>query len=234
MQQTATTQRDQARESADIRESVYSMFSALYFKELDANQIKTLAQQDFSSVEDLDPDISEGIQAIRKSLQRVHSGTREDLAIDYAHTFLSAGSTKHERRACPYESVFTSELGLLMQDARDDAYRYMLAEHVEPDERLHIPEDHVSFELEFMASLCARLSTALETEDDAEARRLLDVQRSFHANHLLNWIDEFTTAVQRCCRTGFYRGVAQMTRGFVRLDTELIGETERLANLTAM
>ena len=70
--------------------------------------------------------VGQGARTARRALRRVTSATREDLAVDYAHTFLAAGSTKEEQRACPFESVFTSRAGLMMQEGRDQVYKTML------------------------------------------------------------------------------------------------------------
>lgn len=218
----------QAVDLMRTRAGIYRMFASLYFKELTLEQMERLSHNDFSGFEDLDPSIAEGVRDVVSAVRHVHEVAREDLATDYAHTFLAAGSTKNEKRACPFESVFVSDQGLLMQQARDEVYRYMLAEHVEPDNRLHVPEDHISFEFEFMACLCERCADAIEHESQQEASRLVQVQRDFYGEHLMSWIDDFCDAVLRCCRTRFYEGVAKMTRAFVRLDSELLDECAAL------
>lgn len=233
MMQNETITSGGLRELTRMRACIYRMLASLYFKELSAEQVAFVAEQDFTGWEELDPHVAEGIRDMARALRHVHSGTREDLAIDYAHIFLGAGSTKHEKRAIPFESVYTSPSGLLMQDARDDVYRCMLEEHLAPDERLHIPEDHISFELEFMADLCDLLNAAIEAGKEDEASRLSRVQHDFHSDHLLVWIDDFCDATQRCCRTVFYGGVSKITLGFVHLDVELIAESVALLSPAA-
>lgn len=206
------------------REGIYSLLHTVYVKELTQEQIEAMAAMDFSSLEGLDPQIAEGAHMVRRYLRRLRSDMRQELAVDYAHLFYAAGSAKNERRAVPYESVFTSIEGLLMQEARDEVLRYMLAEHVEPNPSLHVPEDHVAFIFDFMAALCRRCADAVAAGDNAEALRLLGVQRSFHAEHIANWIDQFCDAVEGCCRTAFYGGFSRMTRGFTRIDGELLDE----------
>ncbi len=215
-------------ELARTRESIYRMFSSLYFKELTDEQIRFFASEGLPMLEGLEGPVGDGARVARKSIRRVTSATREDLAVDYAHTFLAAGSTKGEERACPYESVFTSRTGLMMQEERDAVYKYMLDEHLEPNVNLHVPEDHLSFEFDFMADLCDRMVCALQEGNLEEARRLFAVQRAFHREHQLNWVDKFCDTVKRCCRTDFYRGVADITSGFVRMENELLAETDLL------
>lgn len=217
---------EQIVELANMRINVYHMLSSLYFKELTIEQIEFMSKLDLSGFDELDERIGQGAHEMKRALRRVDDGTREDLAVDYAHTFLAAGSVKGETRACPYESVFTSDQGLLMQDARDKVYKYMLDEHLAPDENLRIPDDHLSFMFDFMAEMSRRMVVELEAQDLKEARRLLFVQQSFHKEHLLNWIFDFARAVRGCCRTRFYGGVASVTEGFISLDAELMADIE--------
>lgn len=210
------------------REAVYRMFSFVYFKELSDEQIRFLAAEGLPMLEGLEGTVGEGARTARRFLSRITSATREDLAVDYAHTFLAAGSTKGEQRACPFESIYTTRDGLMMGAPRDRVYKYMLDEHLTPDESLHVPEDHLSFEFDFMAALCGRMAEAAEADDLVEARRLLGVQRAFHREHQLNWIDGYRDVIDGCCRTDFYRGFAAITAGFVHMESDLIDETERL------
>ena len=215
-------------ELARTREGIYRMFSSLYFTELTDEQIRFFAREGLPLLEGLEGPVGDGARLARSSIRRVTSATREDLAVDYAHTFLAAGSTKGEQRACPYESVFTSRVGLMMQEERDAVYKYMLDEHLEPHVNLHVPEDHLSFEFDFMADLCDRMVVALQEGNLEEAKRVFGVQRAFHREHQLNWIDKFCDTVKQCCRTDFYRGVADITCGFVRMENELLAETDLL------
>lgn len=212
----------------ESRAQIYRMLGSLYFTELTASQIRSLAKLDQTTFEGLDPELARGAREVKRALGHLHPGLREDLAVDYAHVFLAAGSTKDETRAVPYESVYTSEEGLLMGPARQSVYRVMLKEGVLPDASLHVPEDHLSFECEFMAHMADKSTQALRAGDAAEAARCMDVQREFRTEHLANWIDDFYDAVDRCCRTRFYRGVALMTRAFIRIDAELLEECASL------
>ena len=121
--------------------------------------------------------------------------------MDYAHTFLAAGNYE-SFAATPYESVFTSETGLLMQDARDEVYKMYCAEHVQPNETLHTPEDHVTFEFEFVATLLERTNDALREGEVEKALHYARTAQEFNEKHQLNWIDDLCDAVMDCAQTG--------------------------------
>ena len=215
----------QVADAVRARATVYRLLASLYFAELTEEQIRHVASLDPFSLDGFDPLFAEGLHDVQRALRRPDSGTREELAVDYAHSILGAG-TYEERRATPYESVFTSETGLLMQDARDEVLALFRSEHLQPDPRLRVPEDHLSFIFEFMAVMCDRLAGALGEGDLAEARRNVGVQKTLHAGHLLNWIDKFCDVFDKVALTRFYRGVSKMTRSFVHMDAEFLSDVD--------
>lgn len=205
------------------RASFYRMLAQLYFKELTAEQVKHLAGMDFSGMSGDDETIAEGYADIRRYLRHANGGTRQELACDYAHTFLAAGNYE-TFAATPYESVFTSEMGLLMQEARDEVYRTFCSQHIQPEESLHLPEDHISFEFEFVATMLDRINDAILDGAFGHACELAQVVSDFHRDHQLNWIDDLCDSVDDVAQTRFYKGVGKVTRGFVHADTEVIAD----------
>ncbi len=205
------------------RAAYYRMLGELYFRELTQEQISHLAGTDFAGMDGGEELIAEGYEDMRRYLRRVNSGTRQELACDYAHTFLAAGNYE-TFAATPYESVFTSELGLMMQQARDEVYKMYCEQGIQPQAELHMPEDHVSFEFEFLATLIERTNAALLGGDIDLARELAETAGRFHREHLMNWIDDLCDAVLDVAETRFYRGVAKVTRGYVHMDGEVIAD----------
>jgi len=209
------------------RAGFYRTLASLFYRELTASKIEELSGIDFSAFDCGDELMNEGYALIAHELRRPDGSTRQRLACDYAHTFLAAGNYD-DHMATPYESVFTSEDGLLMQEARDDVYRMYCAEHVGLPADNHEPEDHLTFELEFMAVLADRMNEALADGNFGEAHRLAAVSRDFHTRHLESWIDNLCDGIDRVAETRFYRGVSKITRGFVHMDDETIEEIDEL------
>ena len=205
------------------RAALYRTLAHLYFTEVSEAQVEHMASQDFAGMSGGDPLIAEGFEDIRRYLRKRDTGTRQELAVDYAHTFLAAGNYE-SFAATPYESVFTSETGLLMQDARDEVYKMYCAEHVQPSESLHTPEDHVTFEFEFVATLLERTNDALRVGNAEEALRYARTAQEFNEKHQLNWIDDLCDAVMDCAQTRFYRGLSKVTRGWVHLEAAVMAD----------
>lgn len=227
MDTTQTAEREElASQLVEVnrgRASFYRMLAQLYFKELTAEQVKHLAGMDFSGMSGDDETIAEGYADIRRYLRHANGGTRQELACDYAHTFLAAGNYE-TFAATPYESVFTSEMGLLMQEARDEVYKTFCSQHIQPDESLHLPEDHISFEFEFVATMLDRINDAILDGAFGHACELAQVVSDFHRDHQLNWIDDLCDSIDDVAQTRFYKGVGKVMRGFVHADTEVIAD----------
>ena len=211
-------------DSARARAGFYRTIASLYLSELDAAGIERLAASIDPDAQLGDATMEEGWRDIAAYLRHRDSATRLDLAVDFAGAILAAGSYE-ERKATPYESVFTSESGLLMQEARDDIYRLMCEQHLGVREELRTPEDHLSFECEFMAKLADRQAEALEAGRMSEACAALQAQHEMHAHHLLNWIDAYCDCLDEAAKTRFYRGVSKLTRGFIHLDEAYITDS---------
>ena len=216
------THEDMARE-AETRASFYRTLASLYFKELDQAGIDALSNEDLTATGVDDELMEEGYADMAAYLKHRDGGTRQELATDFAGAILAAGSYD-DRRATPYESVFTSESGLLMQEARDDVYRRFCEARVAVDEGLRTPEDHLSFEFEFMAAQAGEQARALHAGDTAAAASDIRTQREFHRDHLLNWIDRFTSDVRKAAEDGFYFDLATFTEDFLTADAAELAE----------
>ena len=198
------------------RVGFYSFLAGVYLWEPTSEQIESMAAANFPVGEDA---FGRGYALIADYLRHRDTGTRQEIAVDYAHTFLGAGNYD-KLMAPPYESVYTSEEHLLMQDARDGALSFYRSEGLDLPAENTTPEDHIGFEMQFMAKLIDRSCDALSAGDDAEFARLVRVQREFYVQHLANWLPAFIADIERHCKTDYYRGVAQLTRAFLAEEKE--------------
>ena len=226
---TATYTQEQSQVVGQIvavntgRAGYYRMLGSLFFTELTQDQVDHLAAMDMSVLDGGEATIAEGYEDMSRYLAKGASNAREQLAVDYAHVFLAAGNYE-TYAATPYESVFTSEVGLLMQEARDEVYKMYCEEHVQPDESLHVPEDHITFEFQFMATLIERMNDALQAGEFEETLYYAQTCKKFHQEHQINWVDDLCDAIMDCAKTRFYRGVSKVTRGYVHMETEVIDD----------
>ncbi|MGV8084126.1 MAG: molecular chaperone [Coriobacteriia bacterium] len=203
------------------RAAFYRTLSSLYFRTLPQEQIDTLAQTDFSAFDGGEPLLAEGFNDIRRYLRKRNTGTRQELAIDFTCCFLGANAFEG-RYAVPYESVFRGETGLMMQEPRNEVYRTYKKAAIKLREGIDLPEDHLSFEFEFLAILCDRAAEQLNAGDIESAIKTLSAQQAFIEDHIVSWFGDLAELARKMLKTRFYRGVLKITEGYLKVDQEAI------------
>jgi TorA maturation chaperone TorD len=118
--------------------------------------------------------------------------------------------------------VYTSQERLLMQEARDQVVEIYRQAGLQRSEEFNEPEDHLAFELEYMAYEAQNLLSAYQQGDRQATLDAIHRQVDFLEAHLLSWVPAFATDVQRKAKTSFYSGLSQMTAGFLELDREFL------------
>ena len=215
------------REANETRAAFCRFLASLYLYELTDEQIEAFAHIEVAGDGTL---IDEGLRTIKEYLRHRHGGTRQELAVDYARVFLGAGS--YDRiLAPPYESVFTSEERILMQDARDGAVTYYRRAGLDLPADNTTPEDHLGFELQFAAALADNANEALAADDGETFAEVVSLARSFFVHHQQNWLPALCEAIDEFAETDFYRGVAQMTRGYGESESSFFDEVTSVLSL---
>jgi TorA maturation chaperone TorD len=206
------------------RSDSYRMFSRLFLKPLDEADIENLSVRDFITVaHELEGTglLAEGFNDMGRALRKRHSGTRQQLSTDYTMCF-DGVTTIADQVATPYASVFLGEKALLNQEPRHQVFRIYQAEGISLKSGVNLPEDHVSFELEFLAILSDRAIDAYATGDAQEAVRNLQLSQNFIKEHILSWYDMLAERALQIVKTRFYRGVLKATKGWLELDLTTI------------
>ena len=198
--------------------ALYRFYSSAFLYELTAEQIELLAGlvDDLAAdlAEDDDSPLAQGVRQMRTYLARRGADARRDLAVDYARVFLAAGVFEGDT-AVPYESVYLSKEGILMQEPRDGVVACYRAAGFAVREDLAVPEDHAGFELEFCALLCDRVAEALEAGDpsDAAVRECVGTLDAFAEAHLLSWLPLLQERVDTWAELRFYPAFMRMVIG---------------------
>ena len=197
------------------RGRVYALLSRCYETEVDAAFAGELAGE--ASLDSDDPALAEGFSRLRADLAGCDEDGLERLAVVFDRAFFGMGP-RTAQKAFPYESVYTSEGGLMMQDAYSEVLRVYRGAGFAKDPGFKEPEDHLAVELAFMSLLCGRAVEALRAGDEDGAERQLRAQLSFAREHLLNWIDRFCADVRKAAEDGFYFDLATFTEAYLRAD----------------
>ena len=124
------------------RAAFYDVVAALYYKPLAQEQIDRIAEGGLAAFAGAGELMAEGLHDMERALSKRHSGTRQELAVDFTGAFAGTSSWKG-RYATPYESVFTSEEGLLFQDSYHEVYRLYRQNSVRKSPGYDFPDDHL-------------------------------------------------------------------------------------------
>ena len=202
------------------REKLYQFLGHIYKIEVDQTLLEQMEGMCFPNKcgeEELDA----GYQMLEKYLRHPGNDPLTDLAVDYARVFLGAGIVGNEA-AYPYESVYTSPKRLIMQEARDQVMAAYRAKGLTKVETQDVPEDHIALELEFMAYLCHDTQQAIDRDDWEAVSVYIEEQLDFLTKHLLNWVPAFCVDIEKYAGTDFYKAVAKVTTGYLRLERNIL------------
>jgi TorA-specific chaperone len=203
------------------RAQTYGMLARLYRVEVDLETLRELQRMKFPQ--------STGVTRINEGLYQIYSylkGAWEDsvteLAIDYVNTFIGHGVNGYSA-AYPFESVYTSERRLLMQEARAEVLEVLRGEGLKRGNSTE-GEDHIALELELMQRYSLKCANALENGEDDEAVTLVQKMYDFLENHLINWLPMLNADMQQYAKTSFYQGLGGLSLGFVEYDETILRE----------
>lgn len=202
------------------RQIMYRLLSRLYRREVDEILLVSLKKMSIPA-DCADHALQDGWNLFGEAVAGLSDECLEDLAVDFAVTFLGAGTAKAALMALPFASVYTNSRRMLMQDARDRAVAAYRGKGLQAG--LYsggLPEDHLAVLLDFMAFLCRTDETTVA--DDVRMQSVLQEQQVFLEQHLLNWIGLFCEDVVKLGRTSFYRAVARLTEAYLQFDVRQI------------
>ena len=213
---------DLIAQTARRRAATYGLLARLFRVEVDEGLLKELKALRFPARTG-NALMDEGYRAIGTYLGGAGAATELELRRDYVRAFIGEG-TDGKSAAYPFESVYTSEMRLRMQDARDEVLALYRSEGLNRTADWHDDEDHVALELEFMQFLCDKLAGAVQAGDFERAQATLATQEGFLTEHLCNWVPLMTADMRTFARTDFYKGLAAMTDGLLESDVEMLDD----------
>ena len=203
------------------RANMYGMLARLFREEVNADDLKELQAMRFP-VGTGNALVDKGYRQLFRYLKGAWDDSVTELAIDYVRTFIGHGVNGYSA-AYPFESVYTSERRLMMQEARADVLRIFRENNFKRD-RWNEGEDHIALELEFVQRMALRTKESLEAGDEDAAVQQLKVQQSFVQEHLMNWLPMLVSDMQQFAKTSFYRGLGNLTLGYVQEDQDILQE----------
>lgn len=205
----------------ELRYSVYTFLARCLREEPDASLIDNLLDGEillnFPSWVENDK-IEDAYQYANSLTKYLAAKSPADVLAElenvYEELFLGPGKLM----APPWESVYLNYDGLTFGPQTLDVREYY-ARHGLAIRKIHRePDDHIAYELEFYARLCAEMRAALVEQDLEKSRYLLSEMKGFLDEHLMLWIDLLAEKVVNHDSSGFYSWVISMTTGLLEGD----------------
>jgi TorA-specific chaperone len=161
------------------------------------------------------PGASLGIQAMGDVLT---SGTPAKVtsALGAAHAKLFYGVGGFET-ASPYRSVYSSDRGVLCQQATAEMERVLRQHRLRLVDTVHEPSDHLCIQLEVMAQLALRYCEAAQSSSNTLAS-MQSEQADFLNTQLLSWLPAFSRRVVEVDELGFHAGLASALQAVLEQD----------------
>jgi|Deesub1362B_J571_1020462.scaffolds.fasta_scaffold00565_14 TorA maturation chaperone TorD len=225
---------EQLNKLAENRSRIYGFLCEFYNGVPREEFVKKLLSEDFlRELKNLatlaEGELREGAelleQFLRLNSERNIEELTEQLAVEFTRLF--RGIKPKYSPPPPYESVYRDE-GRVMGASTLQVMNTYLDAGFALNEEYGGPPDYIGTELKFLALASYREAESWGKGDRREAERLLRVQQRFIEEHALAWIPRFCDVILQEAESEFYKGVAKLTRGFLRLDAEQIAETLKL------
>lgn len=222
MEQTMTAELvERLADLCENRAHAYAFFERCFEREMDAALVNQIREEGF--FESGDELMGRAFATLVDDLNDCDEEGITDLACAFNRVFFGMGPRMTEK-AFPYESVYTSEDGLMMQDAYSEVLILYRRFGFEKREDFPEPEDHIAVELSFMDALAERTVQAAHALDGEKAEELLRTQRDFLHRHLMNWISRFTVDAHRADVDGFYDHLCVFMNQFLAADAKMLDE----------
>lgn len=124
----------------------------------------------------------------------------------------------------PYESVYRSVDGLMMQDTTIEVRKKYLAAGLQVMELNRNPDDHIGLELEYMYFQCDKGLGAIEKSQVSELRECILQQLDFLENHLLQWAPTLCQDISVQTRQPFFKHAGNFMTGYLKIDSNILQE----------
>ena len=204
------------------RDSTYALLARLYRVEVDQPLLDGLHATRFPAATG-STKANAGYRALAEYLSNIDERSTTELAVDFARVFIGYGVDSYAA-AFPFESVYTSEKRLKMQEARDEVLAISRANLLKKGEEWNDCEDHIALELEFMQVMSERTAKALKEGKEDEAVEMLKTQRAFVGQHLANWVPMFVSDIKYFSQTDLYIGAGELLLGFVQTEVKALDD----------
>lgn len=161
--------------------------------------------------------LSEVVKEYKNSDDTARNNLLMDYSREYSRLFCLGNAVAIS------ESVYVSPLHLTMQEQEMEVSNLYKACNFDMKHTANEPQDHLSYELMFMSFLSKGTYQNIEKVNTAQADSLINLQKSFIKNHLLNWLGYFLSSVKKYKEGDrLYYPLSCLLLGFIEEDSAFL------------
>ena len=126
--------------------------------------------------------------------------------------------------APPWESCYTAKERALFQESTLHVRGWYQQYSYVPAGYPSHPDDHISLMMHFLALTTERAKACLESDLTCGYASLLEGQKLFEKNHILNWMEAYCDDMSKSDTKVLYPQLVRAMAAFVRYDQQVIDE----------
>ena len=201
----------------DILQSYHYLFgflSNVFLESPDSDFIQNIISQklfDDWLIEPHHPSMVKGTRIMQDFFKCWNPERIDDLKLDYTRLFIGLESTL----APPYESVYLSQDHIMFDKQTLDVRLFYEKYNLRVPRKNVEPDDHIGYELHFIALLCHRIIAEFQEGRNEGADQTIVDLSNFLDRHLLLWLDAFVDRIVKHARVDYFRGIALLTQSSV-------------------
>jgi putative dimethyl sulfoxide reductase chaperone len=204
----------------------YRFLGAAFYKSPELETLENLIRDDLFGdwvVTPVNSRTETGLNLLRAALS---SGDAEALLSVFNKDFDALFIGPGKLLAPPWESVFRSHEHIIFDKQTLQVRQYYARFGLQVPNLHREPDDHIGLELLFLSHLCGLTVSALEESRQDDVAMILQAQRDFLRDHVLQWAVQFARKVIANARTDYYRGLAHLLVGTLQTAAEQLEITE--------
>ena len=210
------------------REVTYAAMSDLFLSLIETKQIQMLIDlmpmyEEMAENTD-NQHIKYGVSHLLEAVNEYKNSddtARKNLLVDYSREYSRLFCLGNA--AAISESVYVSPLHLTMQEQELEVSKLYKACNFDMKHTTNEPQDHLSYELMFMSYLSKGTYQNMEKGDNTQAESLINLQKSFIKDHLLNWLGYFLSSVKKYKEGDrLYYPLSCLLLGFIEEDSAFL------------
>ncbi len=220
--------------NADVKEVVLTLMAgrayvfSLLHKMLGAEPTRALMDavssgeslQAVSLFESGDSDAAKKLKGVLSSCGDMDEEKLEQVKDEYTRLFIGPDKLI----AAPWESVYTTKERALFQESTLAVRSWYQNYGYAPAQAPNYPDDHISLMMHFLALTTERAAACVRDDMLCGYRNMLEGQKLFEQNHLLNWVHQYADDMEKSRTKLLYPQFVRAMADFIAYDQQIVAE----------